>query len=192
MLRNTGFKHPTYAEALAKKKAKTSKLGAIRHFKAGQKKEDADIVYSSFRKPRVKKPTKKPRSKNQTKKLKAKLWELCKQIIRKRYQTKEGTWHCFTCDRLIDIPAKAQTGHGIPSSTGGILLRYHLDNLRIQDYFCNINLGGNGAEFYRRLIVEIGQEKVDELYKLKQQTQKADSLWLESKIAEYEELLSTP
>lgn len=120
--------------------------------------------------------------------LKARLWELCKQITRKRYILPNGTWNCFTCDRLIDEPAKAHTGHGIASSVGGGLLRYHLDNLRIQDYFCNINVGGNGGEFYRRLVIEIGQERVDELYRLKQQTVKVDRQFLEEKIKEYEKL----
>ena len=35
------------------------------------------------------------------------------------------------------------------------------DNLRPQCYNCNINLGGNGAEFSRRYILEYGQEKFD-------------------------------
>lgn len=137
-----------------------------------------------------KKTSNKVPSKNKTKKLKAELWELCKQITRKKYQNQNGTWHCFTCGKLIDLPAKAQTGHGIPSSVGGILLRYHLNNLRIQDYFCNINLGGNGGEYYKRLVLEIGQEKVDELYALKLQSAKADVLFFEEKIKEYTHVLS--
>ncbi len=147
-------------------------------------------------------PTIKKRSKSTTapikgirkpnlKKLKLELWELCKQITRKKYQNANGTWHCYTCGRLIDAPAKAQTGHGIPSSTGGVLLRYHLNNLRIQDYFCNINLGGNGAEFYRRLIDEIGQKEVDALYILKTKTAKGDTLFFEEKIKEYRKLLDS-
>ena len=123
--------------------------------------------------------------------LKTILWGLCREIIRKRYQKPNGTWNCYTCDRLIDAPHKAQTGHGIPSSVGGAGLRFHLDNLRIQDYYCNINLGGNGAEFYRRLVAEIGQEKVDALYILKNKITKADRYWYENKINEYTEILST-
>lgn len=127
----------------------------------------------------------------QIKALRAKLWELCKQITRKRYQKKNGTWICYTCDRLIDCPSKAQTGHGIPSSVGGVECRYNLDNLRIQDYYCNINLGGNGSEFYRRLVAEIGQEKVDALFILKNKITKADKIWYENKIKYYTELLES-
>lgn len=123
--------------------------------------------------------------------LKRILLALCREITRKRYQKPNKTWICYTCDRLIDEPSKAQTGHGIPSSVGGAGLRFHLDNLRIQDYYCNINLGGNGSEFYRRLVAEIGQEKVDALFILKNKITKADRYFYETKIAEYTALLAS-
>ena len=53
-----------------------------------------------------------------------------------------------------------------------LLLRYNLDNLRLQCYYENINLGGNGSEFYRRMVLENGQEFVDNLFKLKYATAK--------------------
>lgn len=117
---------------------------------------------------------------------KKKLWELCKQITRKRYQNKDGTWNCYTCGRLIDEPFKAQTGHFIASSICGFGLRYDLRNLRIQDYFCNINLGGNGATYYKKMVEEVGQKAVDTLFKEKNEIQKLD---LEVRIAEYEVIL---
>lgn len=122
-------------------------------------------------------------------KLKRDLWELCKLITRAKYRNKDGTFNCFTCGRLIDNDAKAQTGHFIPSSVGGALLRYELRQLRIQDYFCNINLGGNGSEFYKRLLAEIGQEEIDSLFTLKGISVKADRIWYANKISEYQELL---
>lgn len=124
-------------------------------------------------------------------KLKKTLWELCKEITRARYRNKDGTFTCYTCGRLIDEAKKAHTGHGIASAVGGALLRFHLDNLRIQDYFCNVNLGGNGAVFHKNLIEEIGQERVDELFRLKAQTVKADRIFYANKINEYTKLLST-
>ena len=128
--------------------------------------------------------------KKSIKQLKKILWELCKQITRKRYQNKNGTWNCYTCGRLIDEPTKAQTGHFIPSGSCGAFLRYDLRNLRIQDYFCNINQGGNGAEFYKRMVEEVGQKTVDEIFKDKQKVVKADVLFYEKKIKEYKELLN--
>lgn len=133
------------------------------------------------------KTIKKPKKKTPAQ-LKKKLWELCKQITRARYQKSDGTWNCFTCGRLIDDPAKAQTGHFIASGTCGAFLRYDLRNLRIQDYYCNINLGGNGSSFYRNLVEEEGQEYVDQLFRDKQKVIKADVIFYQSKIDEYEQL----
>ena len=137
----------------------------------------------------MKKTPLKRKSKTPEAKLREKLWELCKQIIRKRYINKDGTWNCFTCGKRIDEPAKAQTGHFIPSAAGGAFLRYELRNLRIQDYYCNINLGGNGTEFYKRLVEAEGQEYVDQLFRDKQKIIKADIIWLQSKLTEYEKLI---
>ena len=102
-----------------------------------------------------------------------KVWEHCKRLVRAKYVKPNGTWNCYTCDRLIDEPAKAQTGHFIPSSICGYFLRYDLRNLRIQCYNCNINAGGNGAEYYKRMVIEEGQEYVDQLFLDKQKTVKA-------------------
>lgn len=128
--------------------------------------------------------------KSPLKKLQDKLWELCKQIVRVRYQRKDGLWNCYTCDRLIDEPAKAQTAHFIPSGACGAYLRYDLRNLRICCYHCNINLGGNGAEYYRRMVKEIGQEEVDQIFKDKYKVIKADVIWYQLKLQEYENLLA--
>jgi len=106
-------------------------------------------------------------------KIQKQLWEHCKRIIRSRYINKNGTWNCFTCGRLINEPAKAQTGHFIANSISGAYLRYDLRNLRIQCYNCNINCGGNGAMYYKRLVEENGQEFVDQLFKDKEKTVKA-------------------
>ncbi len=119
--------------------------------------------------------------------LKKQLWEHCKRITRARYMNKNGTWNCYTCGRLIDEPAKAQTGHMIPSSTCGAFLRYDLRNLRIQDYYCNINLGGNGSAYYRAMVDEVGQEAVDQLFKDKEKTVKATDHIIQL-LAEYEKL----
>ena len=117
------------------------------------------------------------------KKLKADLWELCKKIVRLRYIDEIIT--CYTCDRRIDDLAQAHTGHFVPSAAGGASLRYDLRNLRVQCYHCNINLGGNGAEFYRRMVEEVGQKEVDSIFRDKQKIVKCDNIWLENKIKEY-------
>jgi hypothetical protein len=125
------------------------------------------------------------------KKLKLKLWELCKQIIRKTYLKEDGGWDCFTCGKHIDIPFKAHTGHFIPSASCGAYLRYDLRNLRVQDYYCNINLGGNGATYYKNLVEEKGKKYVDQIFKDKNISIKADWVWFEAKIEEYTEILKS-
>ena len=95
------------------------------------------------------------------KSLKAKLWKVTSQLIKQIYGKK-----CYTCDRQAD-GSGLHCGHFIPSSVCGISLRYNLRNLRPQCYNCNINLGGNGAEYYRRMVEEVGQEEVDKLFQEK-------------------------
>lgn len=135
------------------------------------------------------KPSLKKKKPVSISKLKSKLWDECKRIIRARYQRDDGRWNCFTCGAIIEEPKDCHTGHFIPSSTGGALLRHDLRNLRPQDYRCNINGGGQGAEFYRRLVEIEGQEYVDNLFRLKHQTVKADHWWYQEKILEYKVIL---
>ena len=58
-------------------------------------------------------------------------------------------------------------GHFIPRAAGGLSLYFHEQNVHAQCYRCNINLGGNGSEYYRRMVERFGQEVVDELFQLK-------------------------
>lgn len=112
------------------------------------------------------------------------LWELCKQLTRKKYGNK-----CFTCPQRGLVGANQQTGHFIPSSTCGGFLRYDLRNLRIQCFRCNHNLGGNGAIYYKRMVETEGQEYVDQLFKDKQQSIKLDILYVNRLIESYQQLL---
>lgn len=98
-------------------------------------------------------------SKQKTSVIQRKIWELCKQIIRKKYGNV-----CYTCDRTGLEKWNWQTGHLLPKASCGASLKYDLRVLRPQCYHCNINLGGNGAEFLRRMIVREGQEYVDKIF----------------------------
>ena len=121
-------------------------------------------------------------------KLKKKLWEECKRLVRKNQQRNDGLWNCYTCDKLIDEPFKAHTSHFIPSASCGAYLRYDLRNLKVCCYHCNINLGGNGSEFYRRLVRDYGQDYVDKIFQDKNKTIKADIWWYLEKTEEYSKL----
>ena len=118
-------------------------------------------------------------------KLKRILWSLCREITAKRYSDV-----CFTCGRKVE-GSNRQLGHCIPSSIGGALLRYHLDNLRWQCYNCNINCGGNGALYALNLTKEIGVKRIGEMVLLKRKITKADRYFYETKIAEYTEILAS-
>jgi hypothetical protein len=87
------------------------------------------------------------------------LWEECKRITRERHGNK-----CFTCGKTGLSGSDWHTGHFIPKGVCGAFLKYDLRNLRPQCYNCNINLGGAGAEFYRRLVEYEGQEYVNKLF----------------------------
>lgn len=110
------------------------------------------------------------KKKGELTKVQEKIWELCKNITRATYGN-----ICYTCGKGQLAGSSWQTGHFIPRSVGGVLLKYDLRNLRPQCYRCNIDLSGNGAVFYRKLVAVEGQPYVDELFRLKNQTAKASS-----------------
>jgi hypothetical protein len=123
---------------------------------------------------------KKSKTKNSEKLLKEKIWELCKKIIRKR----DGDI-CIICKRDGLVGSNWHTGHFIPSSICGAFLRYDLRNIHSSCYNCNINLGGNGATFYKELVSIYGQKFVDSIFVDKQKITKADIIFYQNK---YEEL----
>ena len=118
--------------------------------------------------------------KTEARKQQDKLWKLCKQITLNKYGNT-----CYTCGRTNLEGSNCQLGHFLPSGACGAFLRYDLRNLRIQCYHCNINLGGNGAEYYQRMVTEVGQKKVNQLFKDKQKSVKATDHYAKL-IKEYE------
>lgn len=94
---------------------------------------------------------------------KKKLWTVFSKYIRQR----DG-YKCFTCDRT-GTGSSMHAGHFIPKAGGGMSLYFHEDNVHSQCFHCNMNLGGNGAEYYKRMVEKFGQELVDELFRLKYQ-----------------------
>lgn len=107
----------------------------------------------------MKKTKLKKQSKQKTSVIQRKLWELCKQIIRNKYGNE-----CYTCDQKNLEKGNWHTGHFLPKGSCGAFLKYDLRNLRPQCYNCNINLGGNGAEFMRRMLIREGEKTVQEIF----------------------------
>lgn len=94
--------------------------------------------------------------------LKKKLWKVFSAYIRKR---DKGI--CFTCGKYAEGMAY-HAGHFIPKSAGGLALYFHEDNVHGQCAGCNLFLQGNQYIYGQKL----GKKKADELYKLKQSTEK--------------------
>jgi len=129
----------------------------------------------------------KKKRKQRTAKQKGKdtLWELCKQIVRKR----DGD-SCVICPKRGLTGSNWHTGHLIPSSVCGAHLRFDLRNLHSNCYNCNINLGGNGAMYYRMMKIKYGEPQVEQLFKEQHEYQKVDVLFYNKLIAEYKVLLN--
>jgi hypothetical protein len=89
-----------------------------------------------------------------------KLWDECKRIIRENYGNT-----CYTCGAKGLAGSNWHTGHLYPKASLGAYLKYDLRVLRPQCYHCNINLGGNGAIYYRKMESEFGREYMDNLEK---------------------------
>lgn len=95
-------------------------------------------------------------------KLKARLMALAKKYIKLRDKP-----DCWTCPAKNLSGHNLQGGHFIRDSVGGVVLRYHEDNIHPQCARCNLFLDGNEAEYYITMVKVYGQEFVDGLFKLK-------------------------
>lgn len=97
---------------------------------------------------RLRKASKQPISK-----LQRDIWAEVKRITRTRYPNV-----CYTCDRKDLAGANWHSGHMWPKAALGAYMKYDLRIIRPQCYFCNVNLGGRGADFYAKMLAEIGPE----------------------------------
>ena len=110
--------------------------------------------------------------------LKKKLWKEFSLFIRQR-----DKFTCFTCGRKGE-GGGIHAGHFISKSVGGIALYFHEENVHAQCYNCNINLSGNQWEYGQRL----GEKKVAELQKIRQQINKWSEVDYIKKIEHYKEI----
>lgn len=112
-----------------------------------------------------------------------KLWKLCKEITRKKYGNT-----CYTCHQMGLSGVNWHTGHLWAKASLGAYLKYDLRVLRPQCYNCNINRGGMGADFYQRMLIEIGEEKMAQLQRDRQITVNAMDHY-QKLISEYTKIL---
>jgi DNA-directed RNA polymerase beta' subunit len=116
-------------------------------------------------------------------KLQRDLWKECRRVADIFYPPERGLkTRCYTCGKQIEGRNK-QLGH-VPwaKASLGANLKYDMRVLRWQCYHCNINLGGQGAEAYKRMLREEGKAYMERLEKERQKTVKARD--------HYEELLA--
>ena len=163
--KNRGFKKLSYADFLKKLKAKPK---LIKYAPVGLKNAPKKKVFK-----------KKPVS---ISKLKKDLWAVVSPFIRNR-----DNFRCITCGKT-GTGGQIHAGHFLPSGNCGALLKYHPKNIHAQCYFDNINLGGNGAVYYTKMVDKYGQDYVDKLFQIKNQTTiKADEYFYKSLIDLYKQ-----
>ena len=116
----------------------------------------------------MKKTPLKRKSKSPQKKIEDALWNECKRIIREQFGNV-----CYTCGAKGLQGSNWHTGHLYAKASLGAYLKYDLRVLRPQCYHCNINLGGMGAEFYKKMLRIEGEEYMRRLDEDKKITVKA-------------------
>lgn len=128
----------------------------------------------------------KKKSKDSISLLQRKIWELCKQIIRKKYGNT-----CYTCGKTGLASFNWHTGHLLAKASIGAYLKYDIRLLRPQCYACNIHQGGRGADFIERMRKDEGNEYVDQILRDRQVTVKAYDHYLKIH-EEYQVLANEP
>lgn len=99
------------------------------------------------------------------KKAKDKAWKAMSLYIRLRLADSNGYCTCITCGHVGHYTKGMHGGHFVPKAQGDAA-RFEFDNVHVQCYRCNMNLGGNGAEYTPFMISKFGQERVDEIRQL--------------------------
>jgi len=125
-------------------------------------------------------PLEKPKKIKGAKEYTKILWRHFSSFIRQR-----DAGICFTCGKKCSGKGY-HAGHFIPvGANGGHALRFDERNVHGQCYNCNINLGGNGAEYHRLMVERYGQKVVDDLFKMKNHPTKWGSTMFAEKIKYY-------
>jgi hypothetical protein len=114
-------------------------------------------------------------SKQSSSLIQRKLWEECRRIAREQFSNSDGTIDCYTCRAKNLQGSNCQLGHvPYPKSVLGAYLKYDVFRvLKWQCARCNIFGGGMGAEAYKRMLKEEGQDYMDRLEQDRQITIKA-------------------
>jgi hypothetical protein len=173
-MRRSGFKRKKYEDVI--------KSGYIGEYEGEKIYNNEDNPKRKFVFNKPKKKLKK-QSKQKISVIQRKLWKIIKQIVRKKDPNV-----CYTCGQTNLAGINHQSGHMWAKASLGAYMKYDLRLIRPQCFRCNINYGGLGAEFYARMLREIGQEEMEKLQKDRQVTVNAYDHYLKL-IDEYTKLL---
>lgn len=110
----------------------------------------------------------KKKSKASISLIQRKIWEECRRIVRAKHPPV-----CYTCGQAGLSGSNLQTGHMWAKASVGAFLKYDLRILRPQCFRCNIHQGGRGADFYKKMLLEIGPQKMEKLERDRQKIVKA-------------------
>lgn len=116
--------------------------------------------------------------------LKKQLWKHF-SLYRKLVNSMEGVCHCISCGNYLVIgTTNCQGGHYLPK--GGYSALYFVENnVWPQCYRCNVNLGGNTEAYRRNLILNIGEDAVEDLWNHRHDIFKVNKFWYLEKIEHY-------
>lgn len=113
----------------------------------------------------------KLKNKESIKKWKKKAWDEFSKFIRNRDALsttgERENAVCCTCDTEYPVK-KLQAGHFIPGRRNSILFEER--GVHAQCYNCNINLKGNPRKYQKFMFNKYGQEEIDRLDNLSEQT----------------------
>ena len=98
-------------------------------------------------------------------KLKKDAWDLLSKIVRLTYADPAGYCICYTCGLRKHWKDGMQAGHGFSGRGNSIL--YEESVIRVQCIGCNCMNSGKLDTFTYKLRTELGDERFEELWRLK-------------------------
>lgn len=116
--------------------------------------------------------------------LKKKAWSVFSEWIRKRGADENGFTRCITCGKWAHWK-DLQASHFIPSRRASIL--FIEENCHAACYVCNIIRHGALEDYYPFMLSTYGQDKIDEIKRLKNTIFKPTREYYEAIIQKYQE-----
>lgn len=121
--------------------------------------------------------------------LKAKLWKVFSEWIRRRGADYRGYVNCFSCNALKHWK-EMDAGHFIPKSICGIGLYFDEQNVNPQCTRCNRYMHSNGSAYATNLVRKYGPQILDKLEWKKNQRSAVNDVWYKEMIKLYKDKIA--